>query len=276
MRILAIGDFHGKFPKKLQNIAKKADLVLSTGDFGGSKDLLKVVFKYFYEDWTKKVGKKKTEEYILKDYNSGKKIINQLDRLKVPIYSSLGNWDFKGTKTEKQRSGGLKLKSYSNIIKKTNNLHLLNRRIAKIRGLKVYGFGGQVTASIYLTKEGGMKQVRIKRYKIRHANEKKQLFKRGRKNIDILLAHYPAQGYFDVVRWKGENPMNGKHIGFKPYTEFIKKYQPKLFVCGHMHEYQGIKKLRKTTIISTGDAQRGKAALIEIEGGKINNIKFLR
>lgn len=33
MRILVIGDFHGKFPKKLKKEAKKVDLVVSVGDY---------------------------------------------------------------------------------------------------------------------------------------------------------------------------------------------------------------------------------------------------
>ena len=46
--------------------------------------------------------------------------------------------------------------------------------------------------------------------------------------------------------------MNGKHVGFKGYTEFIKKNKPTLFICGHMHEYQGEKKVGKTMIVATG------------------------
>ena len=35
MKILAIGDFHGKFPQKFENVAKKENinLILSTGDY---------------------------------------------------------------------------------------------------------------------------------------------------------------------------------------------------------------------------------------------------
>ena len=33
MKILAIGDFHGKFPMKLKKLAKSADLIVSVGDY---------------------------------------------------------------------------------------------------------------------------------------------------------------------------------------------------------------------------------------------------
>ena len=40
MKILTIGDFHGIFPKKLQQEAKKVDLILCTRDLGGSDKLV--------------------------------------------------------------------------------------------------------------------------------------------------------------------------------------------------------------------------------------------
>jgi hypothetical protein len=33
MKILAIGDFHGKFPEKLRKLAKDVNLILSVRDF---------------------------------------------------------------------------------------------------------------------------------------------------------------------------------------------------------------------------------------------------
>lgn len=92
----------------------------------------------------------------------------------------------------------------------------------------------------------------------------------------IFLIHYTPFGFFDKVRYK-KNPMYNKHVGFEPYTDIIKKYSPLLVICGHMHEYQGKKKLGKTTIIATGAASEGKAALIEIDEKrkKIKSVKFL-
>lgn len=276
IKILAIGDFHGKLPKKLIKEAKKADFILSTGDFGGSDELLKIIFKYFYEDWWEKVGNKKAKKLILEDYNSGKKIINKLNNLKKQVYTVHGNWDFEKIK-HKERTAGLKIKRYSELMKKMKNLHFFRKRVVDVEGLKVYFFGGMVTASVYL-KEKIFDKKKINKFKKQHEKLRRQLFKKGRKGIDIFLSHYPPYGYFDVVKYKGENPMNGKHIGFKPYTEFIRKFQPRVFICGHMHEYQGMKKLGKTLIISTGSAKQGKAAWIEYPAdgnGKVK-VRFVK
>ena len=273
MKILAIGDFHGKFPSKLKKEANKADLVFSIGDFGGSDRLLKIIFKYFYMGWHNYVGKKKAKELVMEDYNSGKRVIGELNKLKVPVYTIHGNWDFEDKKYS-QRTAGLKLKKYSELIKNKKNIHFLKNRLINLKGLKLRAFGGNVTASAYLIDKKIFERKKIEKFKKKNLRERKQLFKLKDKNIDILLAHYPPHGYFDIVKFKGENPMNGKHVGFKPYTEYIKKYQPRLFICGHMHEYQGKKKLGKTTIITIGSAKEGKAALIEFSEDKKKNIKI--
>lgn len=108
-----------------------------------------------------------------------------------------------------------------------------------------------------------------------HIKQKEELFRQKSSNLDILFAHCPAYGYFDKVHYPGVNPMNGKHVGFRPYNDYIKKFKPKLFICGHMHEHQGIKKLGKTTILSHGPAQNGKAAIVEFDNGKFK-IKLIK
>src|SRR3989344_3564517 len=163
IKILAIGDFHGKLPKKLIKEAKKADFILSTGDFGGSDELLKIIFKYFYEDWWEKVGNKKAKKLILEDYNSGKRILKKLNNLKKQVYTVHGNWDFEETR-HKERTAGLKIKRYSELMKKMKNLHFFKKKIIDINGLKVYCFGGMVTASIYTTKNEPFEGRKRKKY----------------------------------------------------------------------------------------------------------------
>lgn len=278
MKILAIGDFHGKFPNKLKKEIKKADLILCTGDLGGSDNLLKIIFKYFSEKWWVAVGKKKTKELILEDYKNGKKIINELNSLGKKVYIINGNWDFTSTASY-ERTGGIKIKRYSSLIKKTKNLIFANRTFKKIQGLNVLFFGGSVVAGAYLTGAGGaIKKSRIKNKKKQNEKDTRHIMKHVKKEVDILFAHYPPYGYFDKVKYNGENPMNGQHVGFKGYTEFIKKNKPKLFICGHMHEYQGKKKVGDTLVIATGAAHDGKAVLIDFDKKKrkVKNVKFIK
>lgn len=274
MKILAIGDFHGKFPGRLKKEVKKADLVLCTGDLGGSDKLLKIVFKYFGKKWWRVIGKKKTKQYILEDYNNGKKIIKELDSLNKKIYIINGNWDFTST-APYERTAGLKLKKYTDFIRKSKNLIFLNRTYKKIEGLNILFFGGFVTAGAYV--DGALGRRYQKKALKKNKAETKHIMKYIKKDIDILFTHYPPYGFFDIIKYGGENPMKGKHVGFKGYVEFIKKNKPKLFICGHMHEYQGKKKLGKTLVIATGATKDGKAVIIDFDAKKkkVNNVKFV-
>jgi Icc-related predicted phosphoesterase len=265
MKILVIGDFHGVFPKRLKKEAKKADIILCTGDLGGSDDLLEIIFKNLIKGkWWKVVGKKASKNFIEEDHRSGRKIIEELNSLKKETYMVNGNWDFTST-SRAERTAGLNLKKYSEIIREKRFLILHNF------------FGGMVTAGGYLER-GMMPDKKRKRLLKQNKKETKQLMKHLKKPIDILFAHYPPYGIFDVVKFNGENPMNGKHVGFKGYTEFIKKNKPKLFICGHMHEYQGKKKIGNTLVVATGSAKEGKAVLIDfdIKNKKVKKVKFLK
>jgi Icc-related predicted phosphoesterase len=276
MKILAIGDFHGKLPAKLKKRIKKVDLILSTGDFGGSDKLLDIVFKYFDEGWYNVIGEDLVNKYVLEDYNSGKNILNTLDSLCKPVYTTMGNWDF-GSNSKRQRSGGLKLKSYPELVRGLKGVSLFNRAYKKIKDLHVLFFGGLVTAGAYLDK-GNLKENKRKKYIKINRKEIKHIMKYSDKPVDIVVAHCAPFGYFDKVKYDGENPMNGKHVGFKGYNEFIRKNGPALFICGHMHEHQGKKKIGKTTIVSTGAAKDGKAAIIDFdeEKGKVKSVEFIK
>lgn len=275
MKIFVAGCFHGKFPKKLVKIANRCDLVLSTGDLGGNEKLRKMIFKNFTPGgWIDAVGKKKAKSMLMVDYNSGINIMHELSKLKTQVYTIDGNWDFTDTKYEK-KTLGLNLKNYPSTMKKEKNIKFLGHGIKKIRGLNIYSHGGLMFATIYSKDYGDKKnkslfdKARQKRYFEYHIKQNKELFKRKASNLDIFIAHCPPYKIFDEVIYKGKNPMNGKHVGFIGYNNYIKKYHPKLFICGHMHEHQGIKKLDKTTILSHGAAQDGKAAIIDW-----NNRKF--
>jgi len=97
MKILAIGDFHGKFPQELKKIAKskEIDLIISVGDYP-PWELKKEFFKHCYK--TKKdlwdvVGKTKYKKSFLKDQKVGEEILKFLNSLNKPILAVPGNYD---------------------------------------------------------------------------------------------------------------------------------------------------------------------------------------
>ena len=151
MRILAIGDFHGKFLEKLKNLAKKSDIILCTGDFGGSNKLLKIIFKYLDNEkpWWEIIGKRKTKKLVMEDYNSGINIIKELDKIGKPAYVVPGNWDFVNKK-HFERFGKLNLEKYQDLIKKSKNIKWWNKGVKKINNLRILAFGGKLTPGAHI------------------------------------------------------------------------------------------------------------------------------
>ena len=68
--------------------------------------------------------------------------------------------------------------------------------------------------------------------------------------------------------------MNGKSTGQQFFTEAIRKYQPLVVFCGHMHEYSGMKKLHGVPVVNPGNAEKGKYAVVEIEEKEKIKTKF--
>jgi len=274
MKILALGDFHGKFPERLKKEAKKADFILAAGDYANADKIRKILFKH----WTNKnlidvVGNKKAKAMLKESFNSGLKILKELNSLGKKTFVIFGNTDFyKSVKDE------LFPKYYEKNIKNLKNLILIDRKKSKLKDIEIIGHGGYVDVTDFirhpLDEDKKKQKIRLERYK----KDEKNLFKlfSGKKPKNfIFLTHYTPYGFFDKVKAK-KSPMHNRHVGFEPYNKIIKKYQPLLCICGHMHEYQGIKRLGKTIVISTGPAYEGKAALIDIKGQKIKSIKFLK
>lgn len=255
---------------------EKVDLILSTGDYAGIDDwrpLMKKMFKL--REKGKKVcvsdilGEKGYEKLIERDYAAGKIPILGLNGFKVPVLSVFGNGDW-------YEEDSL---NYSKLIKKLKYFNNINRASGKFEKLRITGFGGYVDNDVYFS-DKGMKAIgdsnserkeRMKRY---HEEEKELNFLMKIKP-DIILSHYTPYKCLDKLKTNGLQ-LNGSHMGVKMFNRVIERYKPILFVCGHMHENQGKCKLGKTIVVNPGPAGEGKAAIIELDGKKVLNVRFLR
>ena len=277
MKILAIGDFHGKFPAKLKKEAKNVDLILCTGDFANADKIRNLIFKNWAgKKWFEVVGLKKAKQLQKESFNSGLKILRELNQLKKRIYSVWGNVDF----YEKEKKE-LYVGNYVDKVKILKNISVVDGKKRKEKNIWILGHGGYVDVTEFIKNpidsDKKKQKARLKRYN----KDKEKLFKLFKiikhKKGFIFITHYTPYGFFDKVKFKG-SPMNGKNVGWEPYNQVIKKYKPCLVVCGHMHENQGKKKLRETWIVNPGPAQNGKAAIIEFDekNKKVKNIRFLK
>ena len=282
MKILVTGDFHGKFPKKLKAKIKKEkiDLIVGLGDYTDTSEMRKLEFKYWdkiknsnLENFIELIGKIKYNKLMKKGNSSQFKILKELALFKKPIIAIYGNAD---SLNNEIREFGLEgLENQCKIL----NIKLLKTNFKKINNFALAGFSGYCG----VIEKGFIKVDKNKKGEILNTNKKwenrlKKIFTKLKNyNNVIFIAHDVPYNYFDKIHNK-QSPLNGKHIGDKYFTKYIKKYQPKLFLCGHRHEYQGFKKLGTTKIITTGPAYEGRAVVIEIDEkkGKVEKIRFIK
>jgi Icc-related predicted phosphoesterase len=158
------------------------------------------------------------------------------------------------------------------------NLILVDRKKARTCDFDIIGHGRYLDPTEYIKnpidKLKSKQKKRLARY-LRDEKKLDRLLKKEKLGKFIFLTHYPPYGLFDKAEIKG-SPMYGKHLGFQPYNKLIKKYRPFLVVFGHMHENQGKKRIGKIWFVNPGSARNGGAALIELDGEKVKNIKFLK
>jgi len=289
MKILAIGDFHGKFPQKLKDEAKKVDLIISVGDFGGVKEWY-VYLKYIFRQTAKDKPYKSVKEFFgkeryrvidKKDERVTKEILRSLNSFGKPVIFVFGNTDDNWYNYSFDRQAWKVKKSRVNFVRKLKNLKEITYSKTSLKGINLVGFGGYMDVDSYVDERARSKDSpeAIGGRILRRARSKRKLFSliKGKAKKRIMIFHYPPKGYFDMIRMKG-NVRNGTSAGINFFLEAITKSKPSLVLCGHMHEYQGMKRIGKSVLINPGPAGEGKAAIIDYDESvaRVKKVKFLR
>lgn len=284
MKFLLCGCIHGKVSNKLiKRISKeKFDYVLCTGDLLNGDYMRDLEFKYWNKLKNKTIYDLISKKLLIKIYKLQLKSLNKtlkfLNNLKKPVFFVYGNHDLL-IKHKKEINNHLKLqnnlKFLEDLLPKYKNLHFIHERIIYLDNLLIIGHGGYRGFSAKYPKKITKK---LKRDNLSWEKEIKLLFKniKNKRNI-IFLTHDPPYGIFDKIsKMYKNNPVAGYKIGDEYYLKAIKKYRPFLHIFTHMHEYQGKKTLGRTICINPGAAYLDKFALLELENGKIKNLKFYR
>jgi Icc-related predicted phosphoesterase len=283
MKILAIGDFHGKFPEKLRKRIKKEkpDLIISVGDYfpwSMKKEFFKYCYKRSCNLWDV-LGKKKFKKNTLEDLKKGEKtVIEKLNSLGLVI-TVIGNYDHKTINDQypsenwREEWKWVRQDFFSKIIKKYKNIKRFDYKYAKFGGLIFIGGYGHSSPG----------RVKSRAYQ-KHKRKLDNLFKKFRKEnkegrVIFVFHNMPYNCKLDKIRDK-EAPKEsyGRHYGSKLIRRIINKHKPILGIGGHMHENQGKIKIGKTTVINTGAVMEGKAALIEFDDkkGKVRRVGFIK
>ncbi len=283
MKILAIGDFHGRLPVKLKKLAKGIDLVISLGDYCPF-NYRKIWFKHCYgkdvELW-EVIGKKKVREFVLKDLEAGEKVLKSLNNLGVPVISIIGNLDYANLNDQYLEDKWLKNNGwrwyeqdfFSKIIKKYKNIHRFDYAYTQFNGMTFVGGFGHTTP-------GNVKSEAYRRHRV-ILDKIFKMFKKENKEgkVFFIFHNMPYDCKLDKIDIKTSYGKRLKgHSGSKITRRIIDRYQPVLAIGGHIHENDGKCKIGKTLVLNPGAAVDGKCCVVDFdtERGKIKRVKFLK
>jgi Icc-related predicted phosphoesterase len=74
----------------------------------------------------------------------------------------------------------------------------------------------------------------------------------------VLVVHSPPRGVLDEAFGKF-------HAGCKRLHQLIVQCQPRLVLCGHIHEHPGIATIGQTTVVNCNIARKGQGAMVELD-----------
>lgn len=281
MKILAVGDFDGKFPKKYVDIInkEKIDLVVSDGDYPPFS-LRQEFFDYIYpsifdlELWDI-VGKKKYKEKTRADHIAGESVMKKLDKLFVPVFTVLGNHDYPipddVADVEKPK----------NVWKwDWNEKNFLVKALEKYKNIKRIDYSfAEIGDYVFIGARGHSFPGRVKSKAFKkHKKILDKLFEKFKGKKIIFVSHNsPYNTNLDKITSKDAHEIaRGKHYGSKLVRRTIDKHQPILSISGHIDEGWGKQKLGKTIAVNCGAIHDGRSAVVEINNkGKID-VRFLR
>jgi len=286
MKLLVVGDFHGKFPLKINSIIqkKKIDLVVSVGDYPPFS-MGKIYFKYVYGHeeknlWDKEIlGKKKYIEMRSNDYKKGENVLKKLDKLSVKVVSVIGNhdrpladdimdirkpkdaWDWDWNSKD----------HFSKFMNRLSNVNKIDYSYFKFGdyvfvGGRGHSFPGRVKSKAYARSKRKLEKI-FKRFS-----------KENKEGKLIFVTHTPLyKTKLDLIKAKDAHKLaKNKHCGGKLFKRIVEKYQPILHLCGHVEESKGKDKVGKTISVNCGSIHHGEFAIVKIDDkkGKIKSVIF--
>jgi Icc-related predicted phosphoesterase len=303
MKILVIGDLHGRKPRIH---FKDYDCIIQVGDVCDDREFRPYIKKWFSALKKDRENTPSVDEFIVRDIGKkgmkkleensvkiGRRILEYLDSLGKPVFIVPGNWDqsYGKTKIKNPDKDDYSYRKYFYDSWMGDRMNIkLTRGLKNVRdcqfknyqfnNINFYGYGLSSGYEYYKRKlklnlSNKEKNLLEKSY----FNLLKKLFnlysKRNKRLSTIFISHnIPYDTKLDTVKNKSSYA-HGKHLGSYVARIFCEKYEPLICIGGHIHEGIGKDKIGKTLLINPGygvDAQ----VLIDLDENKrkVNSIKF--
>jgi len=306
MKILVIGDLHGRKPRIH---FKDFDCIIQVGDVCDDSKIGPMYKKYFEllknpeglgigldDFFIKEIGKRKLQQYEKESLKNGHEVLKYLNSFGKPIFMVAGNWDesYGPSKIENiDKSDFHYRKAFYDwylgdkinpkLIKGLKNIKDCMHRNHVFLKVNLLGYGLSSGAEL-LKKKGKKLEVSKKQFGILKVSLNKILNKifsaykkRNKKFPVIFISHnVPYNTKLDIIKDKKSYAYK-KHLGSYVARKFCDKYQPLLCIGGHIHEHFGKTKINKTTVINAGFGGDANVLIdLDEEKGKIRKIEFYK
>jgi len=154
----------------------------------------------------------------------------ELGRLGVPVLAVTGNSDFLGGRRAINQTDGVE------------DLHL---NPTTVNGIEFVGLSGTVPVP-FRTRVGILES---------------RLFERLKSLVNrntVVVAHPPPFGVLDKVAGK-------LHAGSTRIRQALETQQPRLFICGHIHEDAGVERFNDTLVVNASVGRAGHGVVIDFD-----------
>jgi hypothetical protein len=155
-------------------------------------------------------------------------VIQQLNDLSLPVLAIRGNTD---------------LPRVDDLLNKFSNTVCLHLKAHLIDDIHFAGIGG--TIPFPFRSQVGFFEDRVLKKLSRLVNQN-----------SVVIAHPPPWGILDEA-------FNRFHVGSKGLYRFIRKQQPRLLLCGHIHEKPGTATIGNSTVVNCNMSRINAGAIIE-------------
>lgn len=166
--------------------------------------------------------------------------IRRLNDLPVPVLTIRGNMD---------------AQEIERLIESCPNVISLHQREVTLDGVNFVGMGGTIPVPF-------SSRICFREKQMIEAMD--QLIKAD----SVLVAHPPPYGTLD-------EGLANLHAGSRGLRRLILEKQPKLLICGHIHEKPGWAYVDKTLVVNCSMGRSGAGALIELSGNTAPTVRML-
>ncbi|MCK5342685.1 MAG: metallophosphoesterase [Candidatus Heimdallarchaeota archaeon] len=306
MRILVVGDLHGKMPVIRE---KNFDCMVVVGDVCDDSVLGAFYREFFINERAKgkgwkvktyvenKVGGKERLEDLWEDsLKVGKEILKYLDSFGKPIFMVAGNWDSSYGKTrlkDRDRNSYSLMKVFYDyylgdrinpkLVRGLENIQDCMFRCHEFNGINFIGYGLSSAPEKFELSSARKNlsgfsvlqeaKLRMAEKKIRDKLNVGYLKRKNKELPCFFISHNVPYGIKLDVIFKKDSVRRGDHMGSTIARDFCLKFKPEVCVGGHVHEGKGEDRIGKTFVLNPGMGQ----VLLEFNEirGKVKKVKFI-